>query len=88
MLVKKSSKNQIAIPMTILERAGLGPEDVYFDVGCAQGRIVLTPMQLEEKISPKAMERFETRMLKRGRGDRVFGSMEELIEGLHRRRRR
>ena len=88
MLVKRSSKNQIAIPKAVLERAGLGPEDTYFDVGCVHGRIILTPMQLEEKISPEAIRGFEARALKREPGDKIFGSMGELIEDLHKKRRR
>ena len=88
MLVKRSSKNQIAIPKAVLERAGLGPEDTYFDIGCSQGRIILTPMQLEEKIPPEALKRFETRVLQRQRGDKAFESVEGLINYLHRKRRR
>lgn len=88
MLVKRSRKNQVAIPKAVLERAGLGPGDVYFDVGYSNGRIVLTPMELEEKISPEALGRFEEKALKRGPGDRVFRSMGELIKGLHQRRPR
>lgn len=88
MLVKRSSKNQIAIPKAVLERAGLGPKDAYFDVGYSNGKIILTPMQLEEKIPLEALRRFEERVLKREPGDRVFGSAEELIKDLHRKRRR
>ena len=88
MVVKKSRKNQIAIPKVVLERAGLGPEDVYFDVGYDRGRIILTPMKLEEKIPSDAVERFEIRTLRRQRGDRIYGSMDEAIKGLRGKRRR
>lgn len=88
MLVKRSVKNQVAIPKALLERAGLGPEDVYFDMEYEGGRIILKPMQVEEKLPPEALARFKKRALKRGPGDRVYRSMEEAIEGLHKGLRR
>lgn len=88
MLVKRSVKNQIVIPKAVLERAGLGREDVYFDVQYREGRIVLVPVEVEEKIPPEALERFETRALKRKPEDKVYRSMEETIKGLRRKRRR
>ena len=87
-LVKRSRKNQVAIPKAVLERAGLGPRDVYFDVTCSRGRIVLTPMEIEEKISPEALARFEARALRRKPGDRTYASVDALIEDLHRPPRR
>ena len=86
MLVKRSSKNQIAIPKAVLENAGLGPEDVYFDVQYAEGRIILRAMQVEEKIPAEALARFEARTLKQETGDRTYGSVEELKTQLHRKR--
>jgi bifunctional DNA-binding transcriptional regulator/antitoxin component of YhaV-PrlF toxin-antitoxin module len=88
MLVKRSRKNQVAIPKAILERAGLSEEDQYFDMMYHAGRIILTPVQLEEKIPPEALARFEAKALKREPGDRVYQSTAELIEDLHRIRRR
>ena len=85
MLMKISSKNQIVIPKAVLERAGLGKDDVYFDVDYKEGRIMLTPMEVEEKISPEALARFEAKMAKREPGDRVYKSMDAFIEDLHRR---
>ncbi len=87
LLVKKSSKNQIALPKAILERAGVGPEDAYFTVDYVQGAITLRPVEVHEKLSPEALARFEARVLKREPGDRVYGSMEALICNLHRHRR-
>ena len=87
MLVKRSGKNQVVIPKAVLQRAGLGPRDVYFGVAYDHGRIVLTPMQLEEKIPPEALARFEANALKREPGDRVYTSMEALVEDLHRKPR-
>lgn len=88
MVVKRSSKSQIVIPKAILDRAGLGPKDIYFDVTYENGRIVLTPVQFEEKIPVESLKRFEDRTLKQEKEDEVYGSVDEAIRGLRRRRRR
>ena len=88
MLVKRSRKNQIALPKALLERAGVGPNDVYFSIAYKAGAIILKPVEIEEKISPEALARFEANALKREPGDRVYGSMGDLINNLPRRRRR
>jgi len=88
MLIKRSRKNQIAIPKAILERAGMGPEDLYFDVQYDKGRIVLIPMQLEEKISPETLKKFEAETLKQEVGDKRYLSMQEAIKGLRRKSKR
>ena len=85
-LVKRSRKNQVAIPKAILERAGLGPDDVYFRIGYQHGAIILRPVEIEEKISPEALARFKAKVLKGQPGDRAFTSAEELIKDLKRRR--
>ncbi|HBH96442.1 MAG TPA: hypothetical protein DDX89_01440 [Candidatus Omnitrophica bacterium] len=85
-LVKRSRKNQVAIPKAILERAGLGPEDVYFRIGYQHGAIVLRPIEIEDKIPPEALERFKAKVLRGQPGDRSFDSMEELIRDLKRKR--
>ncbi len=87
MLVKRSRKNQIAIPKVILERAGLGAGDIYFDIQCSTGRIILTPMELEEKIPIDSLMRFEKQMLKHEAGDNGYRSMEEVIHHLRDKRR-
>lgn len=87
MLVKRSSKNQIAIPKAVLERAGLGPDDVYFDVGYEKGCIVLKPMEVEEKIPVEAIERFEAKVLKELPKYRHYRSANELIQALHKKRK-
>ena len=87
MLVKRSRKNQVALPKAVLERAGLGPEDVYFSIAYKAGAIILRPVEIEEKIPPEALARFEAKALKREPGDRVYGSVSELITDLHRTRR-
>lgn len=40
MLVKRSRKNQVAIPKAVLERASVGPDDVYFRIDCERGATV------------------------------------------------
>ena len=82
MLMKISSKNQIVIPKAVLERAGLGKDDVYFDVEYEKGCIRLKPMQVEEKIAPEVLARFEAKMMKREPGDRVYKSMDEALRDL------
>ena len=46
MMVKMSNKNQILIPKKILKEAGLGPKDIYFDVSCKKGCIILKPIRI------------------------------------------
>ena len=88
MLVKRSARNQVSIPKAVLERAGLGEEDLYFDVQYEKGRIVLIPIQVEEKVPKEDLERFEAETLKQKAGDKVYGSVEEVLKGLHQRHRR
>ena len=86
MLVKRSRKNQVALPKAVLERAGLGPDDVYFSVVYKAGAIILRPVEIEEKIPPEALARFRAKVLKGQPGDRTFSSMEALIKDLKRHR--
>ncbi|MBI4563230.1 MAG: hypothetical protein HY716_00865 [Planctomycetes bacterium] len=86
MLVKKSVKNQVALPKALLDRAGVGPEDVYFDAEYERGAIVLRPVEIEAKIPPEVLERFKSDVLKGHPGDRRFRSMEALIKDLKRKR--
>ena len=86
MLVKRSRKNQVALPKAVLERAGLGPEDVYFSIVYKAGAIILRPVEIEEKIPPEALARFRAKVLKGQPGDRTFSSMEALIKDLKRHR--
>ena len=87
MLVKRSRKNQIAIPKVILDRAGLSAEDIYFDIQYSTGRIILTPMELEVKIPIDSLMRFEKQVLKHEAGDNAYRSMEEVIHHLRDKRR-
>lgn len=87
MLIKRSSKNQISLPKALLEKAGLGEDDLYFDVAYENGRIVLIPMHVEEKISQESLARFELKTLKHESGDKIYGSMDDAVKGLNRKHR-
>ena len=84
MIIRRSSRNQVAIPKQLIEQAGLGKDEVFFDVRYAAGCFILKPLVLEEKIPKEAIERFKRSALKREPDDRVFASMEELIAALDR----
>lgn len=45
MLAKKTSKNQLTLPKTILKAVG---DATYFDVSAEDGRIVLTPVRPQD----------------------------------------
>ena len=83
MLIKKSVKNQIAIPKVILEEIGLGSQDVYFDIGCKNGHIILKPMEVEEKIPVETIRKFEKKYARRSKGDVVFNSWDDAIRFLN-----
>ncbi len=82
MLVKRSGKNQIAIPKRLITEAGLDTEDVYFDIQYSSGCFVLKPLQLEEKIPREALERFKAKTLKKETGDQSYPSLDHAITGL------
>lgn len=86
MMIKKSSKNQIAIPAALLKEAGLGAEDVYFDIAYKNGCIVMKPMQLEEKIPVEVIRRFEKKAIKHMPGDKHFDTVDEGLAWLKKRK--
>lgn len=86
MLIKRSRKNQVALPKAILERAGVGPDDVYFRVECDRGAIILRPVEIDEKVPPEALARFRAKVAKGQSGDRAFRSMDALLRDLKRHR--
>ena len=88
MIVKRSSRNQVAIPKALIERAGLGRQDVFFDIQYAQGFFVLKPLEFHEKIPRETLERFKTKALKKEVGDHTFSTMNELIASLDRKKSR
>ena len=88
MIVKRSGRNQVAIPKQLIRRAGLDERDVFFDMEYAAGCFILKPLQFEEKIPREVIERFKAKALAKEPGDRTFASMTELIAALDRKPRR
>ena len=88
MIVKRSGRNQVAIPKQLIAQAGLSERDVFFDMEYAGGCFILKPLEFEEKIPPEALERFKAKMLKHEPGDRIFSSMDDVMASLDRRGRR
>lgn len=80
-LVKRSQKNQVVIPKSVLDQAGIAREDRYLKVDYSRrlGAILLWPVSIEEKIPPQTLERFEAKVVKGQRGDRRFQDMDEAI---------
>ena len=51
MLTKRTSKNQITIPKAVLQAVG---ETEYYEVSSQNGKIILTPVQLEQAETVRA----------------------------------
>ena len=88
MIVKRSSRNQVAIPKKLIDAAGLGKDDVFLDIRYRGGAFILKPLEFAEKIPREALEQFKTKTLKRVPADRAFSSMDELITALDRKKHR
>ena len=88
MIVKRSIRNQVAIPKKLIRLAGLTDRDVFFDIEYSRGYFILKPLEFEEKIPREALERFKAKALKLEPGDQTYPSMDELIQGLDRKKRR
>lgn len=84
MLVKRTRGNQVSLPKRILEEAGLGDHDRYFDVRYRGGFIVLKPVTVEEKIPDRVYENLLRWAAKAEPGDRVFRSGRQAVEYLKR----
>ena len=87
MIVKRSGRNQVAIPKKLIEQAGLGERDIFFDIEYAGGYFTLKPLEFEEKIPREALERFKAKVLKGEPHDQTFSSMQEVIAALDRTKR-
>lgn len=91
MLVKRTSKNQLTLPKALLQRAGVGANDYYFDAEYdTQAHVIrlkLVRVVVEEKISEEAIERFEKEALEQKPGDRLFKSRKEADDFLRRKAR-
>lgn len=84
MLVKRTRGNQVSLPKRVLEQAGIGEEDQYFDVQYRGGLICLKPVTIEEKVPDRAYEELLRWAAKTELGDKVFSSGREAIEHLKR----
>jgi hypothetical protein len=51
MLAKRTSKNQITLPKAVVQTVG---EADYYDVSVQDGRIVLTPVRLQQADAVRA----------------------------------
>ena len=51
MLAKRTSKNQLTLPKAIVQAVG---EAEYYDVSTDNGRIVLTPVRLQQADAVRA----------------------------------
>jgi bifunctional DNA-binding transcriptional regulator/antitoxin component of YhaV-PrlF toxin-antitoxin module len=79
MLTKMTVKNQITIPKAILVRANLinvPDTEKYFDVEVEDNSIILKPVivTIEERISEKQWEKFESKFAKIQEDDVVLNS--------------
>ena len=88
MIVKRSARNQVAIPKKLIHAAGLSNQDVFFDIEYRGGCFILKPLEFEEKIPREALDRFKATTLKAELEDRTFSSMNEVMTGLDRKKRR
>ena len=84
MLVKRTRGNQVSIPKRVLEQAGVGESDRYFDVEYRGGLICLKPVTVEDKIPDAAYEALLRWARKSGPGDRTFRTGREAVEYLRR----
>lgn len=87
MIVKRSRRNQVAIPKSLIQQAGLGDDNIFFNIEYMEGCFILKPLEFEEKISSETIERFKTAVLKKKTGDLTFTSMKELIAALDHKKR-
>ena len=84
MLVKRTRGNQVSLPKRILEQAGVGEQDRYFDVQYRGGLICLKPVTVEEKIPDRAYEELLRWAAKTEPGDKSFRSGREAAAHLKR----
>jgi AbrB family looped-hinge helix DNA binding protein len=76
MLTKLTRGNQITIPKPIIEKAHLKSGIDYLQIEYREGVIYLKPVEVEERISPETLEKFQRQMLQRERGDIVVAEGE------------
>ncbi|MBI4355283.1 MAG: AbrB/MazE/SpoVT family DNA-binding domain-containing protein [Candidatus Omnitrophica bacterium] len=69
MLAKLSRGNQLTIPKSLVERAGLKAGRDYVEAVYTHGTIVLKPVDVEERVPPEAYERLLEHAFKVEKGD-------------------
>lgn len=69
MLAKLTRGNQLTIPKKIVEQADLQAGRDYLEVVYIDGIICLKPVEVKERISPEAYERFLKRAFAVEKGD-------------------
>jgi len=79
-LVKRTRGNQVSLPKQVLEEAGLGEGDRYFEVGYRNGVIYLKPVTVEEKIPDRAYEELLRWVRRPEPGRKVFRTGKEAVE--------
>lgn len=76
MLSKLTRGNQITIPKSIIERAGLKIGRDYIDVEYVDGVIYLKPVDIEERISKEDLEKLKKKALKEDKADVTLSAKE------------
>ena len=79
MLVKRTRGNQVSIPKRVLEQAGVGEQDRYFDVEYRGGLICLKPVTVEDKIPDRAYEELLRWVRKPEPGRKAFHTGREAV---------
>lgn len=84
MLVKRTRGNQVSIPKRVLDQAGVGEDDRYFNVEYRGGLICLKPVTVEDKVPDRSYEELLRWARKTEPGDRTFRTGREAVEYLRR----
>ena len=74
MLSKLTRGNQITIPKSIVERAGLKMGRDYVDIEYVHGVICLKPVDIEERIPTEDLEKLKKKALKEENGDSMLSA--------------
>lgn len=69
MLSKITRGNQVTIPKSIVERAGIKMGKDYVDIEYIHGIICLKPVDIEERIPAEDLEKLKKKALKEEKGD-------------------
>lgn len=80
MLVKRTRGNQVSLPKRVLDQAGVGENDRYFDVQYRGGLICLKPVTIEDKIPDRAYEELLRWVQKTRSTRKSFRSGQEAID--------